>query len=247
MGNPAAKQGRTSIHGLRPCIVRSVRLRPGLAKVRAVCVAALRTRGCTPCAVLRLSLRPRRKGTSASRLHLSSEAKTEYCHPSSTDRFEGMYTFSVQVAEGRELTIVLDSTEPQEEYFSVDQVLVYEGEELIQTILPEDVPAVEDHAWDGLYVNQNSAVGEPDIRDLNFDGAEDFGLLAVSSYPHNVPYSYFLWNQETDRFAYGFTLCGSGALEIDLQNRQLIEEEHDVLGSYETVYAYAEDGSLQKQ
>ena len=164
---------------------------------------------------------------------------------SSTDRFEGMYTFSVQVAEGRELTIVLDSTEPQEEYFSVDQVLVYEGEELIQTILPEDVPAVEDHAWDGLYVNQNSAVGEPDIRDLNFDGAEDFGLLAVSSYPHNVPYSYFLWNQETDRFAYGFTLCGSGALEIDLQNRQLIEEEHDVLGSYETVYAYAEDGSLQ--
>ena len=40
---------------------------------------------------------------------------------------------------------------------------------------------------------------------------------------------------------------GSGALEIDLQNRQLIEEEHDVLGSYETVYAYAEDGSLQKQ
>lgn len=167
--------------------------------------------------------------------------------PSSTDRFEGMYTFSVQVAEGRELTIVLDSTEPQEEYFSVDQVLVYEGEELIQTILPEDVPAVEDHAWDGLYVNQNSAVGEPDIRDLNFDGAEDFGLLAVSSYPHNVPYSYFLWNQETDRFAYGFTLCGSGALEIDLQNRQLIEEEHDVLGSYETVYAYAEDGSLQKQ
>lgn len=167
--------------------------------------------------------------------------------PSSTDRFEGMYTFSVQVAEGRELTIVLDSTEPQEEYFSVDQVLVYEGEELIQTILPEDVPAVEDHAWDGLYVNQNSAVGEPDIRDLNFDGAEDFGLLAVSSYPHNVPYSYFLWNQETDRFAYGFTLCGSGALEIDLQNRQLIDEEHDVLGSYETVYAYAEDGSLQKQ
>ena len=167
--------------------------------------------------------------------------------PSTTEHFEGVYTFSVRVAEGRELTVVLDSTDPQDEYFTVDKVLIYEGEELIQTILPEDVPAVEDHAWDGLYVNQNSAVGEPDIRDLNFDGAEDFGLLAVSSYPHNVPYSYFLWNQETDRFAYGFTLCGSGALEIDLQNRQLIEEEHDVLGSYETVYAYAEDGSLQKQ
>ncbi len=167
--------------------------------------------------------------------------------PSSTERFEGMYTFSVQVAEGRELTIALDSTEPQKDYFSVNQVLVFEGKELIQTILPKDVPAVEDHAWVGLYVNQNSAVGEPDVRDLNFDGAEDFGLLAVSSYPHNVPYSYFLWDQETDRFVYGFTLCGSGALEIDLQNRQLIEEEHDVLGSYETIYAYAEDGSLQKQ
>lgn len=80
---------------------------------------------------------------------------------SSADRFEGMYTFSVQVAEDRELTVALDSAEPQEDYFAVDQVLVYEGEELIQTILPEDAPAVEDYAWDGLYVNQNHAVGEP--------------------------------------------------------------------------------------
>lgn len=183
----------------------------------------------------------------------AADSKTDQDEQSTTapsskpNPFEGMYTFSVQIAEGRELTVVLDSAEPQEDYFSVDQVLIYEGEELIQTILPEDVPAVEDYAWDGLYVAQNSAVGEPDVRDLNFDGAEDFGLLAVSSYPHNVPYSYFLWDQEADRFVYGFTLCGSGALEIDLQNRQLIEEEHDVLGSYETVYAYAEDGSLQKQ
>lgn len=69
------------IHGLRPCIVRSARLRPGLPKVRAVCVAPLRTRGCAPCAALRLSLRPRWKGTSALRLHLSSEAKTEYRYP----------------------------------------------------------------------------------------------------------------------------------------------------------------------
>ena len=52
-------EGRTSIHGLRPCIVRSARLRPGLPKVRAVCVAPLRTRGCAPCAALRLSLHPR--------------------------------------------------------------------------------------------------------------------------------------------------------------------------------------------
>ena len=58
--------------------MRSARLRPGLPKVRAVCVAPLRTRGCAPCAALRLSLRPRWKGTSALRLHLSSEAKTEY-------------------------------------------------------------------------------------------------------------------------------------------------------------------------
>ncbi len=54
--NPAAKQGRTSIHGLCPCIVRSARRRPELPKVRAVCVAPLRTRGCAPCAVTRLKL-----------------------------------------------------------------------------------------------------------------------------------------------------------------------------------------------
>lgn len=37
--------------------------------------------GSARCAALRLSLRPRWKGTSALRLHLSSEAKTEYRYP----------------------------------------------------------------------------------------------------------------------------------------------------------------------
>ena len=143
--------------------------------------------------------------------------------------------------------MVLDTSQPQENYFSIDQILVYEGEELLQTIETTSVPPVEDYLWEGLFVNQGYVIGEPDIRDLNFDGSQDFGLLAVSGYPHNVPYSYFLWNETEGQFDYGFTLFGAGALEIDTENQRLIEHSHDVMGEYTTIYSYASDGSLLQQ
>lgn len=167
---------------------------------------------------------------------------------SETDNNYGdLYTFTVQVSGERELTVVLDTSQPQENYFSIDQILVYEGEELLQTIETTSVPPVEDYLWEGLFVNRGYVIGEPDIRDLNFDGSQDFGLLAVSGYPHNVPYSYFLWNKTEGQFNYGFTLFGSGALEIDAENQRLIEHSHDVMGQYTTIYSYASDGSLLQQ
>lgn len=162
----------------------------------------------------------------------------------------GLYTFHVQAAlnQEQELTVVLYTKQPNRKYFAVDQILVYNEEgRLLQTIEASAIPAVEEYAWDGLFVNQNEQVGEPDIRDVNFDGAQDFGLLAVGTYPHNVPYSYFLWNAQKQRFEYGFTLFGSSALEADPERGRLVESWHDVSGEYKNYYKYKPDGSLQRQ
>ena len=106
---------------------------------------------------------------------------------------------------------------------------------------------MEEYAWDGLFVNKGFAVGEPDVRDLNFDGAQDFGLLAVETYPKNVPYSYFLWNKEKQQFDYGFTLFGSKALQVDAEQRKLVEHSNDVQGEYLDFYSYTADGRLVRQ
>lgn len=158
--------------------------------------------------------------------------------------FEGMYSFLVEVAEDRVLTVALDMEQLSDEYYEVNRILVYDGEELIQTINQEDMPIPMDYAWDGLFVNKGYEVGEPDVRDVNFDGSEDFGLLTVSAYPKNVPYTYLVWNEEHNEFFYGFTLFGASALEVDTEKQWLIEHSHDVMGQYETPYTYTKRDGL---
>lgn len=167
---------------------------------------------------------------------------------------QGLYTFAVQVSGERKLTVALnmsqlpetyDASRSWEDHFAVDRILVYEGEELLQTIEPASVPPVEDYLWEGLFVVRRGRIGEPDIRDLNFDGSQDFGLLTSATFPRNVPYSYFLWNDAEGRFDYGFTLFSD--LEADAEKRQLIEKTHETTGEYTTVYSYTEDGVLRRQ
>ena len=153
------------------------------------------------------------------------------------------YSFQVRVSGGRLLTVGLETSQPEADYFSVDRLRIYEDRKLIQTIETAGLPVPEEYAWDGLFVNRGYEVGEPDIRDLNFDGAEDFGLLAVDGYPHNVSYTYFLWNEGEHRFDCGFTLFGSLALETDPEHRRLPEFRNDNTVCY---YAYMPDGSPRR-
>ncbi|MBQ8280449.1 MAG: M56 family metallopeptidase [Roseburia sp.] len=175
-----------------------------------------------------------------------TNSETEVTNKEETVLFEGMYSVLVEVADERILTVALDMEQLHDEYYEVHRILVYDGEELIQTINQEDMPIPTDYAWDGLFVNKGYEVGEPDVRDVNFDGAEDFGLLTVSTYPHNVPYTYLVWNEEHNEFFYGFTLFGADALEVDAENQWLIEHSHDGMGQYETPYTYTKrDGLVQ--
>lgn len=105
----------------------------------------------------------------------------------------------------------------------VRNVQIYDGDQLLQTITTDDIPEATDYAWDGLFLKESNQVGLPDVRDLNFDGVEDFGLLVVYAYPQNVPYSYFFWNAEKEIFEYKFTSFGPGWLQINDTEKCLIE------------------------
>lgn len=150
-------------------------------------------------------------------------------------------------AGGRLLTVRLISGRPGQNYFDVDRIEVYEGDRLLQTIEGDGLfqpSGSEAYLWEGIFVNRGYAVGEPEIKDLNFDGSEDFGLLAVSGYPHNVPYSYFLWNEERECFEHSFVLfCG---VETDGSRRELVETEYSMTGDIRNRYVYREDGTLRK-
>ena len=158
---------------------------------------------------------------------------------------ETVYEFPVMISEDQELTIFLHLEELED--FSAKEIRkieVYDSDQLLQTITKDDVPEVTDYAWDGLFLNESNKVGLPDVRDLNFDGAEDFGLLAVFTYPQNVPYSYFFWNAEKELFEYKFTALGPGWLQIDVSQKCLVEMSNEGMETYEKYLSFDQEGNI---
>lgn len=156
-----------------------------------------------------------------------------------------LYDFTAQVSSDRILTITLVLEQPADSYTTaVTEILVYDGDTLLQTITKDAVPEVEDYAWDGLFVNKGGAIGEPDVRDLNFDGSDDFGLLAVEVYPQHVPYSYFIWDEEANHFEYQFTAFGVEALQVDEEEKCLIETSQEGLITYRKIFTFEPDGTV---
>ena len=158
---------------------------------------------------------------------------------------EAVYEFPVMVSEDRGLTISLHLKELED--FSAKEIRkieVYDGDQLLQTITKEDISEVTDYAWDGLFLNESNTIGLPDVRDLNFDGAEDFGLLAVFAYPQNVPYSYFFWNAEKALFEYQFTAFGPGWLQIDDSEKCLVEVSNEGMETNKKYFSFDLDGNI---
>lgn len=133
---------------------------------------------------------------------------------------------------GRDLSIRLrESRSRPEDYpvfdnrYRVEEIQVYDGNTLIQTISPEDLSYDGgDHLFEGLFVvhGVDKAPGEPDIRDFNFDGHSDLGLMGSDAFPQNVPYCYFLWDPEAGQLSTDFFMLFA-PLNVDKENRQLIE------------------------
>lgn len=130
---------------------------------------------------------------------------------------------TMTTATGRNLSLELE-LEPldQQPYcLAIEQIRVYEGDTPLQFMAVEDDVYTPDSFYQGLFLIRDPNIGEPDIRDLNFDGSPDLGLLAESSFPHNVSYVWFLWDEETSRFSFSTYLFSNPTL--DVENRQVVE------------------------
>lgn len=80
-----------------------------------------------------------------------------------------------------------------------------------------------------------------DIRDINFDGYEDFGLQCDST--HNEVHAWFVWDAEAGVYQY-LTLLG-GQLTLDSETRQLEEVWWIDDPAVVNTYVWDEDGQLQ--
>ena len=150
----------------------------------------------------------------------------------------------LKISAERTVKLVLETPVTEDDYRRINRLMIYdEQDNLIQTIYPEETENDGIFLNEGLFVNLGSTIGEPDIRDVNFDGFTDFGLLACSSYPKNVPYNYFLWNEEREQFEFGFTIFGASALEIDNEEQYLINFDYTTDPAAQYRYRY-ENGKL---
>ena len=143
------------------------------------------------------------------------------------------------------------------------EVVNREGDQVIQTITPEaaedpltrlsrglihfedsggtyTVSADPDRAFEGfLWIPDMTEYVK--VRDLNFDGAPDFGVVCETSY--NRHQAWFVWDGETERFRYLASL-GSANLRTDPERRQVLEDMKDGPRHYDNVYEYDSQGNL---
>ena len=144
----------------------------------------------------------------------------------------------LNTSAGQEITVELDlePTARDENYYAVTQLRVMEDEHVLQVIDPDDL--TETHNIEGLYLLRGYDIGEPDIRDFNFDGSEDFSLLVESTLSQNPAHLFFLWNEKEQQFKDAFIM--TGLPEVDAQQKQLVERMTD----YQRGYYIYQDGVL---
>lgn len=118
------------------------------------------------------------------------------------------------LADGRTLTLKAEGKRVDEYSFGVREVRVYDGEELIQTVLSRE--AIETEWGEGMteefydYTQCWSVDETMEALDLNFDGNTDFGLFG---WPCNntIPYYYWIWDSESEQYRFACILQGATA------------------------------------
>lgn len=155
----------------------------------------------------------------------------------------------VDYLNGDELKLVLEERRLETEYgwdcFEVEKISVYRGAVLLQTLLPQDWLDLAD--W-GLYDHTNlsssdSELGKPLLLYLNGDQTRDFGLICDTMPGRNLPYLYFLWDGEAERFVPLAVLCSP--VEVDPETGQVVERINEGNGVTTTNrYEFDRDGGL---
>lgn len=130
-------------------------------------------------------------------------------------------TLEAPLADGRTLLLEAVGKRVDEYNFGVREVRVYDGEELIQTVLSREAietewgPDMPEEFYD--YTECWSVKESMTVLDLNFDGSTDFGLFGWTA-NNTIPYYYWIWDPETEQYQYAFTLQGA---EVHPETKEL--------------------------
>ena len=130
-------------------------------------------------------------------------------------------TETVTVGPGRTLTLALRCPIPAPDDLSqlrYDQIQVLDGGTLLQTITPDSFTPDSRAAFQG-FVAFSPLLDYVDVRDIDFDGSEDFGVLCDTT--HNEAHCWFVWDEASGSFRYLTTL--GGRLEVLPETGQLVE------------------------
>ena len=130
-------------------------------------------------------------------------------------------TETVTVGPGRTLTLALRCPIPAPDDSSqlrYDQIQVLDGGTLLQTITPDSFTPDSRAAFQG-FVAFSPLLDYVDVRDIDFDGSEDFGVLCDTT--HNEAHCWFVWDEASGSFRYLTTL--GGRLVVLPETEQLVE------------------------
>ena len=130
-------------------------------------------------------------------------------------------TETVTVGPGRTLTLALRCPIPAPDDSSqlrYDQIQVLDGGTLLQTITPDSFTPDSRAAFQG-FVAFSPLLDYVDVRDIDFDGSEDFGVLCDTT--HNEAHCWFVCDEASGSFRYLTTL--GGRLEVLPETEQLVE------------------------
>ncbi len=152
--------------------------------------------------------------------------------------------YSAVVSDHQTLTLIPQGhVEKYDIYPCFEQIQVWAGAFLLQTITEDSVVQEDHYLFEGILSSFNSLNGKQlDVRDVNFDGAEDFGIYCGTSY--NGPMYWFLWDEETGRFQPGF--FSSIDMVVDSENCQLMDYWRDgQIAYYCDIYRFNETGERE--
>ena len=128
-------------------------------------------------------------------------------------------TETVTVGPGRTLTLRCPIPAPDDSsQLRYDQIQVLDGGTLLQTITPDSFTPDSRAAFQG-FVAFSPLLDYVDVRDIDFDGSEDFGVLCDTT--HNEAHCWFVWDEASGSFRYLTTL--GGRLEVLPETGQLVE------------------------
>lgn len=129
--------------------------------------------------------------------------------------------------------------------YGIGKIKVKKGGEELQTIiLADEIPEEDLEPWFDGYTECREKSGSFELLDINFDGVKDFRLMGWLTTGGNTPYYYWIWNSETQRYEYAYTL---GYAEFDSKTQTVtVAERSNAASGTVTKYKYDEQGKLHK-